>query len=124
MKLYTKEMFLTAAEKCEVSMIDAKHNMQYIDEYVTPIELPTMSNNETHPDDFIHGKLTKREYFASIMPVDDYTYDTVRPLMDSDIPRSPDLERMKWWMLVEAKIKVMKADALIKALTNEHASKF
>ena len=41
MKLYTKEMFLIAAEKCEVSMIDAKHIMQYIDEYVTPIELPT-----------------------------------------------------------------------------------
>ena len=41
MKLYTKEMFLIAAEKCEVSMIDAKHIMKYIDEYVTPIELPT-----------------------------------------------------------------------------------
>ena len=41
MKLYTKEMFLIAAEKCEVSMIDANHIMQYIDEYVTPIELPT-----------------------------------------------------------------------------------
>lgn len=41
MRLYTKEMFLIAAEKCEVSMIDAKHIMQYIDEYVTPIELPT-----------------------------------------------------------------------------------
>ena len=40
-KLYTKEMFLIAAEKCEVSMIDARHIMQYIDEYVTPIELPT-----------------------------------------------------------------------------------
>lgn len=40
-KLYTKEMFLIAAEKCEVSIIDAKHIMQYIDEYVTPIELPT-----------------------------------------------------------------------------------
>jgi len=40
-KLYTKEMFLIAAEKCEVSMIDAKHIMQYIDEYVTPIQLPT-----------------------------------------------------------------------------------
>lgn len=40
-KLYTKEMFLIAAEKCEVSMIDAKHIMKYIDEYVTPIELPT-----------------------------------------------------------------------------------
>lgn len=41
MKLYTKEMFLIAAEKCEVSMIDAKHIMQYIDEYVTSIELPS-----------------------------------------------------------------------------------
>lgn len=41
MKLYTKEMFLKAAEKCEVSMIDAKHIMKYIDEYVTPIELPS-----------------------------------------------------------------------------------
>lgn len=40
-KLYTKEMFLIAAEKCEVSMIDAEHIMKYIDEYVTPIELPT-----------------------------------------------------------------------------------
>jgi hypothetical protein len=40
-KLYTKEMFLIAAEKCEVSIIDAKHIMQYIDEYVTPIQLPT-----------------------------------------------------------------------------------
>ena len=41
MKLYTKEMFLIAAEKCEVSMIDAEHIMKYIDEYVTPIELPS-----------------------------------------------------------------------------------
>ena len=41
MKLYTEEMFLIAAEKCEVSMIDAKHIMRYIDEYVTPIELPS-----------------------------------------------------------------------------------
>ena len=41
MKLYTKQMFLIAAEKCEVSMIDAKHIMKYIDEYVTPIELPS-----------------------------------------------------------------------------------
>ena len=41
MKLYTKEMFLIAAEKCEVSMIDAQHVMRYIDQYVTPIELPS-----------------------------------------------------------------------------------
>ena len=41
MKLYTKEMFLVAAEKCEVSMIDAEHIMKYIDDYVTPIEIPS-----------------------------------------------------------------------------------
>ena len=41
MKLYTKEMFLIAAEKCEVSMIDAQHIIRYIDQYVTPIELPS-----------------------------------------------------------------------------------
>ena len=45
-KLYTKEMFLQAAEKCEVSMIDAKHIIKYIDEYVTPIELPSDENIE------------------------------------------------------------------------------
>jgi hypothetical protein len=52
MKLYTKEMFLIAAEKCEVSMIDAKHIMQYIDEYVTPIELPTDEDIETEASGF------------------------------------------------------------------------
>jgi len=52
MKLYTKEMFLIAAEKCEVSMIDAKHIMQYIDEYVTPIELPTDEEIEAEASDF------------------------------------------------------------------------
>lgn len=52
MKLYTKEMFLKAAEKCEVSMIDAKHIMQYIDEYVTPIELPTDEDIETEASGF------------------------------------------------------------------------
>jgi hypothetical protein len=116
MKLYTEfeVKFAMDTARCQQDL-----TFDEVLEQLTPIELPIMSNNETHPDDFIHGKLTKREYFASIMPVDDYTYDTVRPLMDSDIPRSPDFERMKWWMLVEAKIKVMKADALIKALTNE-----
>jgi len=50
MKLYTKEMFLIAAEKCEVSMIDAKHIMQYIDEYVKPIELPSDEKIEQYAD--------------------------------------------------------------------------
>ena len=51
MKLYTKEMFLIAAERCEVSMIDAKHIIKYIDEYVTPIELP--SDEEIEKESYI-----------------------------------------------------------------------
>ena len=51
MKLYTKEMFLIAAEKCEVSIIDAEHIMKYIDEYVTPIELP---NDEEIEEGLFH----------------------------------------------------------------------
>lgn len=70
MKLYTKEMFLIAAEKCEVSMIDAKHIMKYIDEYVTPIELPSddeMANASNHCKDgqvkvgFLRGVLWLKE---------------------------------------------------------------
>ena len=59
MKLYTKEMFLKAAEKCEVSMIDANHIMQYIDEYVTPIELPTDEEIEDiiRPFEFEYTKI-------------------------------------------------------------------
>jgi len=73
MKLYTKEMFLIAAEKCEVSMIDANHIIKYIDEYVTPIELPTDEEIEKGADyysffedssayvDFIEGAKWYRE---------------------------------------------------------------
>ena len=53
MKLYTKEMFLIAAEKCEVSMIDAQHIMRYIDEYVTPIKLPTNEEIKKSRDEHI-----------------------------------------------------------------------
>ena len=61
MKLYTKEMFIQAAEKCEVSMIDAEHIMKYIDEYVTPIELPSDEevekylNMKGHPLSYDNG---------------------------------------------------------------------
>ena len=63
-------MFLIAAEKCEVSMIDAQHIMQYIDEYVTPIQLPTDEEIEstkgtgTHDfynDGFEHGAKWMRD---------------------------------------------------------------
>jgi elongation factor P hydroxylase len=52
MKLYTKEMFLIAAKKCEISMIDSKHVIKYIDEYVTPIELPSDEEIELIALDF------------------------------------------------------------------------
>ena len=55
MKLYTKEMFLIAAEKCEVSMIDAEHIMKYIDEYVTPIELPTDEEIHKESDNYVYN---------------------------------------------------------------------
>jgi hypothetical protein len=53
MKLYTKEMFLIAAEKCEVSMIDVQHIMRYIDEYVTPIKLPSDEEVEERLEDSV-----------------------------------------------------------------------
>lgn len=56
MRLYTKEMFLIAAEKCEVSMIDANHIMQYIDEYVTPIQLPSDEEVEEYLKSFPYTK--------------------------------------------------------------------
>jgi hypothetical protein len=55
-KLYTKEMFLIASEKCEVSMIDANHIMQYIDEYVNPMELPTEEEVQQYLKSFPYTK--------------------------------------------------------------------
>ena len=46
-------MFIQAAEKCEVSMIDANHIINYIDEYVTPIELPSDEEIDTVAKDKI-----------------------------------------------------------------------
>ena len=68
MKLYTKEMFLIAAEKCEVSMIDAKHIMQYIDEYVTPIILEAMEEYKNQP---IVDKEQQAKLLSEIMQSDD-----------------------------------------------------
>lgn len=49
-------MFLIAAEKCEVSMIDAEHIMKYIDEYVTPIELPSDEEIDEYIKSFPYTK--------------------------------------------------------------------
>ena len=66
MKLYTKEMFLIAAEKCEVSMIDAQHVMRYIDQYVTPIELPS--------DEEIEKELFYQKQVFNPYPIEEYAY--------------------------------------------------
>lgn len=63
-KLYTKEMFLIAAEKCEVSMIDAQHIIKYIDEYVTPIELPS---NEEIVDEVSTLTFSSEKYKAGVI---------------------------------------------------------
>lgn len=67
-KLYTKEMFLIAAEKCEVSMIDAEHIMKYIDEYVTPIEL--LTNEEI----FTQAKKEMEEWYGSDSDIETDSY--------------------------------------------------
>ena len=66
MKLYTKEMFLIAAEKCEVSMIDAQHVMRYIDQYVTPIELPS--------DEEVEKELFYQKQVFNPYPTEEYAY--------------------------------------------------
>ena len=67
-KLYTKDMFLVAAEKCEVSMIDAEHIMKYIDEYVTPIQLPTDEEIEKYINSFPYTKhLDDGQYNDGVM---------------------------------------------------------
>ena len=67
--------------------------------------------------------LTKREYFASVsvVNIDDYSIEFAKQLMGSEIP-TDRLENCKWWRTAEAKMQVMKADALIEAL-NEGGNK-
>lgn len=92
-----------------------------------------MSNNKTNPNESAFPEvqevpqfnshsygLTKREYFACNITVniDDYGYEMAKQLMDSESPKDR-LENIKWWTEAEARMKVLKADALIKALNNE-----
>ena len=61
--------------------------------------------------------LTKREYFAAIQPqiVDEFSQESMIIIMGSE-PPSDRLENIKWWLLAESTLRVMKADALIEAL--------
>jgi|GEM_PF-5809560 len=63
------------------------------------------------------GGLTKREYFAAISNsnADGLSTDTMQQIVGEEIPISP-MERVMFFLKLEAIYKVMQADALIKAL--------
>jgi len=65
--------------------------------------------------------LTKREYFAvNSRPnsIEDFSLETSILLMGSN-PPTDRIENFKWWLSLEAKIAVMRADALIIELNKE-----
>ncbi len=83
------------------------------DESASPIFLQNGLTHDCHVD----IGLTKREYFAAIQPqiVDEFSQESMIIIMGSE-PPSDRLENIKWWLLAESTIRVMKADALIEAL--------
>lgn len=64
-----------------------------------------------------HFGLTKREWFASLMPEGEQGISVLyaKILMGSDPPKD-GTESIEWWAMAEAKYKVIRADALLKAL--------
>ena len=79
-----------------------------------------------HPDggiDIPQEGLTKREYFAAIVSVDGVEFPNMEQaakFAEIDLPDVYDFEAMlKVSIAVEAKLRVMKADALINALNKE-----
>lgn len=67
-----------------------------------------------------YSGLTKREYFASKVTVqNDELIDYAEIITRGLIPGGRTEETIKQWFEIEAKLKVMKADALIKALNKD-----
>lgn len=64
--------------------------------------------------------LTKREYFAAHVHLteDEVSYGRAKFIMGSEPPNDV-AENRKWWFAAEAKLRVMKADALIEALNDK-----
>jgi hypothetical protein len=63
--------------------------------------------------------LTKREYFAALakVDIDGWTAEGLSDVTGVPQPEIPsNLEWQKFWQQAEAKLKVMKADALIEQL--------
>lgn len=61
------------------------------------------------------NNLSERAFIASQIEAFDVDYELAKILMESE-PPNDRLENLKWWFSAEAKIKVMKADALLLAL--------
>ncbi len=81
---------------------------------------PTFDENGAHPDEFNAG-LTKREYFAtnvifnhSELSVSDKNF--LEALLDRSVDTNDAFDMLNAGYELEAKIRVMKADALIKEL--------
>lgn len=84
---------------------------------------PADAQNQTTGDIFYYSGITLRQYYAGLINVSDNDYTTNQALKLMAVENSPDdpIEALKFWNSVEAKIKVMKADALINEL-NKTAS--
>lgn len=98
----------------------------------SPITIRVMDAEHRGYIDKTFQGLTKREHFAAMVDVSDYAgidakIDTelAEKLTGRTAPSiseygdNYDLERIKFWMQLEAVIRVMKADALIEALNKE-----
>lgn len=64
--------------------------------------------------------LSKREYLAALIDVskdiDGHSVDFIKALVGRDIPKT-HLENLKFWAEAEAKLRVIKADALLLELS-------
>jgi hypothetical protein len=71
------------------------------------------------PEDLPSG-LTKREYLAALIDVskdiDGHSISVIQAVVGRDIPTSP-FENLMFWAEAEAKLRVIKADALLTELS-------
>jgi len=68
-----------------------------------------------------HLGMTLRDYFATHSSKEEVNYSTNQLLKLMGVETIPTgiIENMKFWMEVDAKIKYMRADAMLKARENE-----
>ncbi|WP_407522720.1 hypothetical protein PDL71_15580 [Lacibacter sp. MH-610] len=90
------------------------------DDLVTPYAWKQGADGKTPVINDNTNALTKREYFAAITPItiDDIPLPIAKLIMGNK-PPDETMENVLWWADAEARYKVIKADALIKALNEQ-----